>query len=251
MRSTRLIPTCRHPRAHGQVVTREAFFWDARRVLRELGLREGRSRKWRSLRTRRKTCASDDARGEEMRAWMVRYGPALRRYFAETRRAGRGRGPGAGRLPRHAGARRAATSPRRSTATSSASPPTSWRAAASASGWDWRPTPSSTTSWRPTDELSPERILHRQRARWRRLMTALNALPPRTGRGLRPAPLRGDDLRRDRAPHGRVGQARSRSFIARAVARVAPMVEGGMTRPLRPPSRTPPAPGSPAAAPAP
>jgi len=118
-----------------------------------------------------------DGRGEEMRAWMVRYGPALRRYF--EKRVGRAEAEDLVqdvfvamqvrgsldepekvdrylfRVAAHMLARRRQRG-----------------------GWNWSAHAELADEDAPPDELSPERILIANE-RLSRLMTALNALPPR------------------------------------------------------------------------
>ena len=63
--------------------------------------------------------------------------------------------------------------------------------------WDWAHPEELDGGFAPRDELHPERImLDRER---------LAQFTAAHGRGLHPPPLRGDDLPRDRPPHGGVG----------------------------------------------
>jgi RNA polymerase sigma-70 factor (ECF subfamily) len=166
----------------------------------------------------------DDARAEEMRAWMVRYGPALRRYF--EKRVGRAEAEdlvqdvfvamqvrGAldepekvdrylFRVAAHILARRRQRG-----------------------GWNWSAHAELDDEGSPPDELSPERILIANE-RLARLMSALNALPPRMAEAF--VLHRFDEMTyAEIARRMGVSVRTVESFIARAVTRVAVMVEGG------------------------
>jgi len=164
------------------------------------------------------------AHAEELRGWMVAYGPALRRYF--EKRVGRGEAEdlvqdvfvamqvrGAidepekvdrylFRVAAHILARRRGRQ-----------------------GWNWAAHAELGELDPPPDELSPERILIANE-RLARLMSALDALPPRMAEAF--VLHRFDEMTyAEIARRMGVSVRTVESFIARAVTRVALLVEGG------------------------
>jgi RNA polymerase sigma factor (sigma-70 family) len=168
--------------------------------------------------------SADPAHADEMQAWMVAYGPALRRYF--EKRVGRAEAEdlvqdvfvamqvrGAldepekvdrylFRVAAHILARRRQRP-----------------------GWNWAAHAELGDIDAPPDEISPERILIANE-RLARLMQALDALPPRMAEAF--VLHRFDEMTyAEIARRMGVSVRTVESFIARAVTRVALIVEGG------------------------
>ena len=164
------------------------------------------------------------AHAEEMRAWMVAYGPALRRYF--QKRVGpaeaedlvqdvfvamqvRGALDEPEKVDRYLFRVAAHILARRR----------------ERQGWNWAAHAELGDLDPPPDELSPERILIANE-RLARLMGALSALPPRMAEAF--VLHRFDEMTyAEIARRMGVSVRTVESFIARAVTRVALHVEGG------------------------
>ena len=170
------------------------------------------------------TPPADPAHAQELHAWMVRYGPALRRYF--QKRVGhaeaedlvqdvfvamqvRGSLDEPEKVDRYLFRVAAHILARRS----------------QRQGWNWSGHAELGDIDAPPDELSPERILIANE-RLARLMEALNALPPRMAEAF--VLHRFDEMTyAEIARRMGVSVRTVESFIARAVTRVALIVEGG------------------------
>ena len=167
--------------------------------------------------------SAEAAHAEEMRAWMAAYGPALRRYF--QKRVGpaeaedlvqdvfvamqvRGAIDEPEKVDRYLFRVAAHILARRR----------------ERQGWNWAGHAELGDIDAPPDEISPERILIANE-RLARLMTALNALPPRMAEAF--VLHRFDEMTyAEIARRMGVSVRTVESFIARAVTRVAMMVEG-------------------------
>ena len=167
---------------------------------------------------------ANGAPAAELHNWMVRYGPALRRYF--QKRVGhaeaedlvqdvfvamqvRGSLDEPEKVDRYLFRVAAHILARRS----------------QRQGWNWSGHAELGDIDAPPDELSPERILIANE-RLARLMEALNALPPRMAEAF--VLHRFDEMTyAEIARRMGVSVRTVESFIARAVTRVALMVEGG------------------------
>ena len=170
------------------------------------------------------TPPADPAHAQELHAWMVRYGPALRRYF--QKRVG------------HAEAEDlvqdvfVAMQVRGSLDEPEKVDRYLFRVAAhilarrgQRQGWNWASHAELGDIDAPPDEISPERILIANE-RLARLMEALNALPPRMAEAF--VLHRFDEMTyAEIARRMGVSVRTVESFIARAVTRVALIVEGG------------------------
>ena len=170
------------------------------------------------------TPSADPAHAAELHNWMVRYGPALRRYF--QKRVGhaeaedlvqdvfvamqvRGSLDEPEKVDRYLFRVAAHILARRS----------------QRQGWNWSGHAELGDIDAPPDELSPERILIANE-RLARLMEALNALPPRMAEAF--VLHRFDEMTyAEIARRMGVSVRTVESFIARAVTRVALIVEGG------------------------